>query len=170
MPRSGQTAAAPLLLLLLLCVAATAPLLEAAKHPKQAPKNGVPLSSSVMIFSNSDLGPTPKSSRCYKLLRAAATHGSKSVNIVLTQYWIDNRFKGMSQACNPDNWATGSKVDSYCQYGLGGGNPNSCNPFTAQVVAEVTAGLTACLTTAFDLFDEVLISPHLDDGTRTGKW
>jgi hypothetical protein len=38
------------------------------------------------------------------------------------------------------------------------------------VVDQVTKGLTSCLTTAFDLFDEVLISPHLDDGTRTGHW
>jgi hypothetical protein len=78
----AAVAAAPLLVLVLL------PLLLAAAAPPNASvtgnkKKAVQLSSSVMIFSNTDLdSPNPKASRCGKLLRAAASHGSKSVNIV----------------------------------------------------------------------------------------
>jgi hypothetical protein len=45
-----------------------------------------------------------------------------------------------------------------------------CQPWTKKAVAEATRGFASCLTLAFDLFDEVLISPHLDDGTRTSHW
>lgn len=47
---------------------------------------------------------------------------------------------------------------------------DGCRPWDAHAVRNVTRGLTSCLTTAFDLFDEVLLSPHLDDGTRSGHW
>ena len=54
--------------------------LAAAAAPARAP---VQLSSSVMIFGDQDLDwPSMKTSMCGKQLRNAATHGSKSVNIV----------------------------------------------------------------------------------------
>ena len=65
--------------------------------------------------------------------------------------------------------ATGGKLAAWPQikadYAADG-----CRPFSPEAVHNVTRGLTSCLTLAFDLFDEVLISPHLDDGTRTGHW
>ena len=47
---------------------------------------------------------------------------------------------------------------------------SGCEPWTRKELAAFTRGLTTCLSTAFDLFDNVLLSPHLDDGTKTGHW
>ncbi|KAI8470137.1 MAG: hypothetical protein J3K34DRAFT_459022 [Monoraphidium minutum] len=137
-------------------------LLAAAAAPAPAAAKGVQLSSSVMVFENSQFW-----SKCDTLLAAAATHGSRSVNIVPTFYWIDSRFRGLPRTCNPDGWAVGSRVDSYCYQHAG---QEGCQPWNRKELSEVTRGLTSCLTKAFDLFDEVLVSPHLDDGTRTGHW
>jgi hypothetical protein len=62
----------------------------------------VPLSSSVMIFSNEDFD-----TRCPQLLQAAATHGSNSVNIVSAPcgaqtcalLWVTSRLDG-KHACH----------------------------------------------------------------------
>jgi hypothetical protein len=153
------------------------------------------------------------------------THTPTPNSQVPTQYWIDNRFKGMSQTCNPDNWAVGSKVDTYCHCErarptarlrapgcrtctrrpaaapprrqlpappsphlkpMYPPSPSThpypqlppsdweykdgCQGFSQSALDTWQRGLTNCLTLAFELFDEVLISPHLDDGTRTGHW
>jgi hypothetical protein len=47
---------------------------------------------------------------------------------------------------------------------------DGCQGFSQPALDTWQRGLTNCLTLAFELFDEVLISPHLDDGTRTGHW
>lgn len=180
-PMRRVALAAPLLLLLARAACAAKEPTAAPAHaqpqqqqqqqqPGRARRGGqaVQLSSSVMIFGNKDLDqPTPEASQCGRMLRRAAEHGSRSVNIVrgapgrvwgkggvehahrhedaplltlcvsscprsspsetqspppmcalsqvVTQYWVDDRFKGLPKTCNPDNWATPSRVDSYCQ-------------------------------------------------------
>jgi hypothetical protein len=170
----GITAATAALLLALALMPPSASAQQQHEQKQHAPSAGkasgstkassprVPLSSSVMIFGNQDLA-----GRCPQLLERAASHGSRSANIVLTQYWVDERFKGLPKTCNPDAWAEPSRVDYYCGYWE---YADGCQKWSAAATANVTAGLKTCLTKAFELFDEVLISPHLDDGTRTGHW
>ena len=50
-------------------------------------------------------------SQCELLLNRAKQGGSKSVNIVPTQYWVDERSrKYQSGVCHPDNWAENQKA------------------------------------------------------------
>lgn len=179
LPRRRRCPSSTVLLLAAALLAASAANGAAAKKPPRAPHapdagaaasspGAVPLSSSVMVFGNPDLDqPSPRDSKCVGLMKRAAAHGARSVNLVLTQYWVDDRFKGRARTCNPDAWAEASRVDRYCYYYRW---EDGCVPFNAAMVERVTTGLTGCLTAAFDLFDEVLVSPHLDDGTRTGHW
>ena len=100
-------------------------------------------------------------------LQTHKTHKTTTTQQVPTTYWIDERFKNETQTCHPDNWAVNSVVDHYCAHWTYEGG---CQPWSPAAVANFTRGLSACLTLAFDMFDSVLISPHLDDGTRTGHW
>ncbi len=45
-----------------------------------------------------------------------------------------------------------------------------CEPFSQDKIDRFTKNFKACLQKAHDMFDEVLISPHLDDGTKTMHW
>eukprot|EP00877_Chromochloris_zofingiensis_P006477 jgi/Chrzof1/2082/Cz11g02040.t1 len=73
-----------------------------------------------------------------------------------------------SGGCNPDNWRLNQKVDYYCSYQE---YNSSCNPFDQQTISEFQAGMQQCMQHAFDVgFTEMLLSPHLDDGTRTNHW
>ena len=109
-------------------------------------------------------------SQCELLLTRAKEGGASSVNIVPTHYWVDTSSSGgkyAAGACHPDNWAEGQHVDYYCEKWEW---DSACEPFTAERVARFAKGFKDCLQKAHDLFDEVLVSPHLDDGTKTMHW
>ena len=130
---------------------------------------GTQLSSSVVLFYEGEYEP-PGNSTCTAILREAAKHGSKRVNIVPTLYFVDRSSEGTPGVCNPDNWQVLVNVhlDYYCSY-LTYDSP--CTPFNASSISRFQSGFQACLQDAFDLgFSEVLISPHLDDGTKTDHW
>lgn len=62
--------------------------------------------------------------------------------------------------CYPDNWADASlSVDYFCAKWAWDA---PCAPFNASVVAAFRGGMTACLRVAAQLFDTVLVAPHLD--------
>eukprot|EP00877_Chromochloris_zofingiensis_P008388 jgi/Chrzof1/3802/Cz13g09110.t1 len=134
-----------------------------------AAAGGVPMSSSVILFYNCEyeLHYGQNISQCSLLLRRAKQQGSDSVNIVPTHYWVDKSEIGIPNRCNPDMWRLNSKVDNYCalyEY------DKPCTPFTAPIVQLFQRGFQTCLKEAYDLGFNVLISPHLDDGTKKGWW
>lgn len=47
---------------------------------------------------------------------------------------------------------------------------SNCEPFSDATVQRFKTGIKQCIQKAHDMFDEVLISPHLDDGTKTMHW
>lgn len=150
----------PALLLLVLLLALCASVTQAA----------VPLSSSALLFYLSEFQPHygQPISQCSLLLRNAKAAGSNSVNIVPTSYWMDDAAKAFkSGACYPDNWARQSKIDYLCSKWEW---DSKCMPWTPEAIANMTKGIKDCIKEAHDLFDEVLISPHLDDATNSMHW
>lgn len=134
----------------------------------------VELSSSVITFYNSDLHPGvfgSPISQCELMVRRAATHGGRRVQFVPTHYWYDARDAAQDPAkCFPDLWAsTDLRVDYYCAKWKWDA---PCEPFALNVTANFRAGLQACFAVAAQLFDEVLIAPHLDPvvTTKRTKW
>ncbi|GBF95536.1 hypothetical protein Rsub_08517 [Raphidocelis subcapitata] len=154
-----RAAAAPLAAALLLLLAAAQPALA-----------GAPLSSSVLLFYDSEYEPHygQPISQCDQLLQRAKDGGSNSVNLVPTHYWIDDASNKFSAGgCYPDNWAEMQSVDYFCSRWEW---DKPCEPFTKDTIARFAKGFKDCLQKAHDMFDEVLISPHLDDGTKTMHW
>lgn len=95
----------------------------------------------------------------------------RQVNIVPTLYWKDDS-SDLSKVgrCNPDGWAETQKVDAYCARYVW---DQPCEEYSAsrpELTRRFADGFRACLQEAHDLFDDVLISPHLDDGTLSGHW
>ncbi|GBF92700.1 hypothetical protein Rsub_05069 [Raphidocelis subcapitata] len=135
-----------------------------------AARGPVPMSSSAIMFYDSEFQPWygQPISQCELLLNRAKEGGSNSVNLVPTQYWIDDASaKYQPNVCHPDNWAENQKVSYYCSRFEWNSN---CEPFNAQNIARFEKGIKGCIQKAHDMFDEVLISPHLDDGTKTMHW
>jgi hypothetical protein len=128
---------------------------------------GIQLSSSVVLFYAQEYEP-PGNSTCTSILREAAKHGSKRVNIVPTLYFVDRSSQGTPGGCNPDNWQLNVQLDYYCYYPT---YDTPCTPLSLSSISTFQSGFQACLQDAFDLgFSEILISPHLDDGTKTDHW
>ena len=75
------------------------------------------------------------------------------------------------KTCYPDNWADPDlAVKHYCAKQTWN---SPCQPFTPQTIAAFSTGLQQCFSTALQLFDEVLIAPHLDplgDTSLRPKW
>ncbi|KAI8463010.1 MAG: hypothetical protein J3K34DRAFT_159403 [Monoraphidium minutum] len=146
----------------------------AAPPPGQSaqavPRRAVQSSSSVILFYLSEYYPhygQPRS-QCSTLLRAAKEQGSRSVNLVPTSYWMDDRFAAFNASqCYPDNWIPATRVDYFCQRWEW---DSPCSPWDAEAIKRMTEGAAACLQEAAKLFEEVVISPHLDDGSKTGHW
>ena len=130
-------------------------------------KAGTQLSSSVILFYGEEFEPHG-SSRCTSILQEAAKHGSKRVSIVPTLYFVDQSTEGTPGACNPDNWRLNVKVDYYCHYPT---YNSACEPLNSAAISQFQSGFQACLQDAFNLgFSEVLITPHLDNGTKKNHW
>lgn len=136
----------------------------------------VQLSSSVILFYDSEYEPHygQPVSQCSLLLQRAVKEGSKAINIVPTHYWMSaaggTRVKPTDPAaakCNPDNWAETQHVHHFCSIWEW---DKDCQPFDGALVRRFTEGFTKCLQEARSLFETVLISPHLDDGTNTCHW
>ena len=127
------------------------------------------LSSSVMTFYNSEFVPHygQAISQCSLLLRRAKEHGSRTVNFVPTHYWMDDSAVGSSAVCNPDNWFLPGKVDYYCTQWQW---DSPCLPFNATTIRLFQTGFQSCLQEAYDMGFNVLVSPHIDDGSRKGYW
>jgi hypothetical protein len=129
------------------------------------------MSSSVIVFYNSDFRPIyfPTSLCSLLLNRIKKLSGSRSVNIVPTAYWYDTRNEKLQEGvCDPDRWAkTDQRVDYYCMKDVW---DSPCLPFNTDTIRQFKEGIKGCLKEAFELFDEVLISPHLDDGLKRGHW
>ena len=88
--------------------------------------------------------------------------------MVPTHYWVSAASANFTPGiCYPDNWAENQKVDYFCsRYEW----DSRCEPFTPKTIARFSKGFKDCLQKAHDMFDEVLISPHLDDATKTSHW
>ncbi|KAI8472826.1 MAG: hypothetical protein J3K34DRAFT_519379 [Monoraphidium minutum] len=130
----------------------------------------VEMSSSAIFFYDCEFEPHygQPISQCELLLNRAKEGGSRSVNIVPTQYWIDHSSnKYQPNTCHPENWAENQKVDYYCNKWEW---DSPCEAFSWDKIARFEKGFKDCLQKAHDMFDEVLISPHLDDGTKTMHW
>ena len=138
---------------------------------------GVPaqLSSSVLLFYDCEFEPHygQPVSQCELLLTRAKEGGARSVNIVPTHYWVGTPGPNAAEAsttigeCRPDAWVERQGVDHYCSR-FEWDKP--CEPFSQATVARFAKGFKDCLQKAHDMFDEVLVSPHLDDGTKTMHW
>ncbi|GBF96701.1 hypothetical protein Rsub_09443 [Raphidocelis subcapitata] len=157
----GRRCARPLAPLLLLLAAGAFAVAAAAS---------VPLSSSVLLFYDCEYEPHygQPISQCDLLLQRAKEAGSNSVQLVPTHYWVDGASSKLSPGgCYPENWRMAQKVDYYCSHYEW---DKPCEAFTKDSVARFAAGFKACLQKAHDSFEEVLITPHLDDGTKTMHW
>jgi hypothetical protein len=87
---------------------------------------------------------------------------------VPTLYWYSpESAKYAPGVCHADNWAQNQKVDYYCDKWEW---DSPCEPFDAMRVERFAKGIKDCIQKAHDMFDEVLMSPHLDDGTKTMHW
>jgi len=65
------------------------------------------------------------------------------VNIVPTQYWIDERSRKYQQGvCHPDNWAENQRVDYYCSKQEWNSN---CEPFSDYSIQRFEKGIKACI-------------------------
>jgi len=107
-------------------------------------------------------------SQCELLVRRAAKHGSKRIQLVPTHYWYDKDNEQFApNTCHPDNWAAQNKVDYYCQRHEWNSDCVAFNPQTVKVFAD---GIKSCLKVAAELFDEIMVAPHLDEGLKRGKW
>lgn len=73
--------------------------------------------------------------------------------------------------CNADGWSEEQKVDAFCARYVW---DQPCEEFTGskgqELISRYARGFKSCLQEAHDLFDDVLLSPHLDDGTLSGHW
>lgn len=129
----------------------------------------VEMSSMVITFYNSEYQPMYSPlSQCELLLRRAAKHGGKRIQFVPTHYWYDKSNEQYAAGmCHPDNWAATNKVDYYCQKHEWN---SECLPFNEQSLATFREGFKHCLSVAAELFDEIMVAPHLDDGLKRGKW
>jgi hypothetical protein len=128
---------------------------------------GTQLSSSAILFYGEEYEPAG-SSRCTSILQEAAKHGSKRVNIVPTLYFVGQSTEGTPGVCNPDNWRLNVELEYFCQYPT---YTSACVALDPESIARFQVGFQACLQDAVNLgFTEVLISPHLDDGTKTEHW
>lgn len=130
----------------------------------------VQLSSSAILFYSSEFEPHygQPISQCDLLLQRAKEGGSKSVNIVPTLYWYDAASQKLQAGvCNAEAWAENQKVDYFCDKWEW---DSPCEAFNQDKVQRFERGIKSCIQKAHDLFDEVLISPHLDDGTKTMHW
>uniref|UniRef100_A0A383VDD3 Glycoside hydrolase family 42 N-terminal domain-containing protein n=1 Tax=Tetradesmus obliquus TaxID=3088 RepID=A0A383VDD3_TETOB len=143
--------------------------------PSTSAKAGVELSSSVILFYDSELATPMYGSavpQCELLLRRAVRHGGKRIQLVPTHYWYDKRYESQDQnACLPDNWAdTDLRVDYYCSKWAWDA---PCKPFTKKSIASFRDAMRKCLSLAVQLYEEVLIAPHLDlvaGSSKRGKW
>ncbi|KIZ04437.1 hypothetical protein MNEG_3525 [Monoraphidium neglectum] len=130
----------------------------------------VELSSSVILFYSSELYPHygQPISQCELLLNRAKEGGAKSVNIVPTLYWYDPASQKLQTGvCNAEAWAENQVVDHYCDKWEW---DSPCEAFSWDKVSRWETGMKDCIKKAHDMFDTVLISPHLDDGTKTMHW
>lgn len=107
-------------------------------------------------------------SQCELLVRRAAKHGSKRIQLVPTHYWYDKDNEQYApNTCHPDNWSLQNKVDYYCQRHEWNSDCQAFNPATVKVFAD---GIKSCIKVAAELFDEIMVAPHLDEGLKRGKW
>jgi hypothetical protein len=107
-------------------------------------------------------------SQCDLLLSNAKRGGASSVNLVPTLYWYSaSMAKFKPDTCYPDNWALNTTVDYFCSKWEW---DSACEPFTAATIARFAKGIKDCIQKAHDMFDEVLMSPHLDDASKTMHW
>lgn len=85
---------------------------------------------------------------------------------------VDKRDFGQDpNMCYPDNWADPNLAVKY--YCIKQAWNSGCEAVTPGAIAAFTAGLQQCFSTALQLFDEVLIAPHLDpigDTSKRPKW
>lgn len=80
---------------------------------------------------------------------------------------MDDANKALKPGCYPDNWRYSQKVSSYCHKWEWDG---ACMPFNKTAIDFFRNGMQTCLQQAKDMGFDVLISPHLDDATKTDHW
>ena len=70
------------------------------------------------------------------------------MNIVPTQYWVDERSKKYTPGmCHPDNWAENQKVDYYCNKWEW---DSECVPFTQDKIDRFATGIKNCIQKVTD--------------------
>eukprot|EP00878_Enallax_costatus_P023723 GHUV01025260.1.p1 GENE.GHUV01025260.1~~GHUV01025260.1.p1 ORF type:complete len:363 (+),score=80.93 GHUV01025260.1:1282-2370(+) len=126
-------------------------------------------SSMAITFYNSEYAPKYFSiSQCELLVRRAAKHGSRRIQFVPTHYWYEKANEQYApNTCHADNWSVQNKVDYYCYKDEWN---SDCRQWDDAAVTTFRTGLTNCFKVAVDLFDEILVAPHLDEGLKRGKW
>lgn len=126
-------------------------------------------SSMAITFYNSEYAPMYFSmSQCELLVRRAAKHGSKRIQFVPTHYWYEKEnLKWQPGVCHADNWSVQNKVDWYCYKHEWN---SDCTPWNDGALNTFRTGFTNCLKVAAELFDDIMVAPHLDEGLKVGKW
>jgi hypothetical protein len=146
-----------------------------ARKNQQRPAQGatgkpVEMSSMAITFYNSEYQPMYGSpiSQCELLVRRAAKHGSKRIQFVPTHYWYEKANEQYApNTCHADNWSIQNKAEYYCQRHEWNSDCVAFNPQTVKVFAD---GIKSCFKVAAELFDEIMVAPHLDEGLKRGKW